>query len=116
LSNQSTWRDGKYLADMLLAAERADRHRTRVTEEQFRSDELVQDAVVYSLQVIGEAARMVSAETRLRLSEIPWTEIIGMRNRLVHEYGDIDLDIAWNAVNIDVPRLIELLTPIVNES
>jgi uncharacterized protein with HEPN domain len=65
------------------------------------------------LGIIGEAARKVSQETRNAHPEIPWSEIIGMRNRLIHEYSRINLQRVWDTIQNDIPRLITLIEPLV---
>lgn len=69
----------------------------------------LQDAVIRRLLVIAEAARRVSDTSRQALPNIAWQEINGMRNRLVHEYDDVNLNIVWNVVQIEIPPLIEEL-------
>ena len=66
-----------------------------------------------NLQIIGEAARKVSDESRATHSGIPWTEIIGMRNRLVHEYFRIDVEKIWETARDDIPTLVRLIEPLV---
>ena len=68
-------------------------------------------ALVKCVEIVGEAATQVTEPTRQRLPEIPWEQIVGMRNRLVHAYFDISLDIVWNTVRGDLPELIALLEP-----
>ncbi len=67
------------------------------------------------LEVIGEAAGKISVETQKTTPQIPWPKIIGMRNRLIHAYFDIDLDEIWRTVQEDLPPLIAELEKIVNE-
>ncbi|MHC4974003.1 MAG: HepT-like ribonuclease domain-containing protein [Planctomycetota bacterium] len=67
-------------------------------------------ALVQCVQMVGEAAGRVSEETRSRLPDLPWAAIVGMRNRLVHGYYDIDHDEVWNTVANDLPPLVEALT------
>ena len=62
-------------------------------------------ALVNCLEVVGEAGSRVTASTQARLEEIPWRLIVGMRNRLVHAYFDIDKDVVWATVRDDLPRL-----------
>lgn len=64
-------------------------------------------ALVKDVEIIGEAANAVTGSTRLELPDIPWQEIVAMRNRLVHAYFDINLDIVWQTVRQDLPMLIE---------
>ncbi|HSN88285.1 MAG TPA: HepT-like ribonuclease domain-containing protein [Thermoanaerobaculia bacterium] len=73
----------------------------------------MQDGVMRNLQIIGEAARKVSDESRATHSGIPWTEIIGMRNRLVHEYFRIDVEKIWETARDDIPALVRLIEPLV---
>ena len=63
-------------------------------------------ALVKDIEIVGEAATQVSERTREELHQIPWQQIVGMRNRLVHAYFDIDLDVVWSTVQQDLPGLI----------
>ena len=65
------------------------------------------------ITILGEAASRVSEAAREQLPAVPWDEIIGMRNRLIHAYFDVNLDIVWETVQNDVPRLISLIEPLV---
>jgi uncharacterized protein with HEPN domain len=69
----------------------------------------LQDAVIRRLLVIAEAARRVSESTRQTLTNVSWQEINEMRNRLVHEYDDVNLNIVWDVVQKEIPSLIEEL-------
>lgn len=71
-------------------------------------------ALVRAIEIIGEAAANVSLECRNRHPQIPWADIIGMRNRLVHAYFDIDLDILWNTATTKLEPLIEQLDTIIS--
>jgi uncharacterized protein with HEPN domain len=68
-------------------------------------DEKTASAVLYELTIIGEAARVLTDPLKAELVEVPWIDIIGMRNRIVHEYFSIDYDILWNTVEKDIPEL-----------
>lgn len=74
-------------------------------ESAFRSDLMRQDAVLRNFQVIGEAAKKISSETRERAPGIPWRQITGMRDNLVHGYFDVDLTVVWEAARRDIPLL-----------
>ena len=63
-------------------------------------------ALVKSMEIVGEAASKVSSDTRAGTPAIPWADIVGMRNRLIHAYFDIDLDRVWDTVTDDIPPLI----------
>lgn len=62
-------------------------------------------SLVHLLELIGEAANGITSDFQEKYSNIPWKAIIGMRNRLIHGYFDIDLDIVWETVNRDIPLL-----------
>jgi uncharacterized protein with HEPN domain len=76
-------------------------------ESRFRTDLRTQDAVIRNLQVMGEAVKKISPETREAHPEIPWKDIAGMRDRVVHDYFGISLDIVWDVVVNHVPPLLE---------
>jgi uncharacterized protein with HEPN domain len=72
-------------------------------------DEPLSDALVRLISVIGEAANRVSPATRSELVDIPWSDLVGMRNRLIHGYFDIDLDILWTTVQDVLPGFAQRL-------
>ena len=76
-------------------------------ETRFRTDVRTQDAIIRNLQVMGEAVKKVSAETRDAHPEIPWKDIAGMRDRVVHDYFGISLEIVWDVVVNHIPALRE---------
>ena len=96
--------DHERLADILEAIEKIERYVPR-GRQAFDSDELFQVWVVRHLQIIGEAASRVSAETQTQFPEIPWGKMIGMRHVLVHGYFDIDLEIVWSVIENDLSPL-----------
>jgi uncharacterized protein with HEPN domain len=106
-------RDDAYLLDILIAARKALKFLEGMTWEEFEQSELHQNAVVHLLEITGEAARLVSQETRDAHPDIPWEQMIGMRNRLIHEYFRVDLATVWDTVRNDLPRLIALIDPLV---
>lgn len=106
-------RDDAYLLDILIAARKAIRFLEGITRAQFDRSELHQAAVVRPLEIVGEAASRVSEETRNAHPEVPWQQMIGMRNRLIHEYLRIDPEAVWDTVHKDLPELITLIEPMV---
>jgi uncharacterized protein with HEPN domain len=78
-------------------------------EVHFREDLRTQDAIIRNLQVMGEAVKKVSAETRQAHPDVPWRDIAGMRDRVVHDYFGVSLDIVWDVVVNHVPPLLEVL-------
>ena len=106
-------RDKEYLWDIWEAVKIINKYIAHKTKEEFLEDSLCQDAVIRRLEIIGEAARRISDETHESLSELPWSEIIAMRNRLIHRYDDIDMSIVWDTICRDIPMLISLLKKII---
>ncbi|WP_420636629.1 DUF86 domain-containing protein [Candidatus Palauibacter sp.] len=105
--------DSAYLLDMLLAARDALSFTEGMSYDDFVSDRRTQLSVLKSVEIVGEAAAHVSEDTRRTQPGIPWAEIVGMRNRLVHVYFDIDLQLVWATVRDDLPALTTLLEPLV---
>jgi uncharacterized protein with HEPN domain len=102
-------RDNAYLADMLAAAKSIRRFTSGVSLEGFRANEEKYEAVNRKLEIIGEAARRLSPEVRNQFPDIPWNLLTAMRNILIHDYDDVDLDIVWDTVNRDLPPLVNRL-------
>lgn len=73
------------------------------------SDRLLLFGVVKAIEIVGEAARCVTDQTRALLPRIPWAAVVGMRHRVVHVYFDIDPRIVWDTVSVDLPPLIDAL-------
>ncbi len=100
-------RDAAHLWDMLDAARQAMEFSEELTFEQLLNDAITRYAIERVLEIIGEAARRVSPETRETLGYIPWQGIIGFRNVLAHEYGAIDYQRLFTVLKDDLPELIE---------
>jgi uncharacterized protein with HEPN domain len=81
----------------------------------FEYDELIQNWITHQLQIIGEAAARMAPELRERHPEVPWRQIIGMRNVLTHGYFEIDLDIVWSVVERDLGKLRSQVEAILRE-
>ena len=107
-------RDSVFMAQMVEAAEAALEFSDGHTAS-FTGDRLVGYAVVRAIQLIGQAAVRVSAELQAARAEIPWREMIGMRNVVVHDYADVDLGAVWKTVREDLPGLVERLNAILEE-
>ena len=101
------------LEDMLRYSQEA----VDITKGKIRQDlddeRVLNLAVVRLLEIIGEAANQIPSEECLKYPEIPWHAIVSMRNRLIHAYGNIDLDIVWQVVTENLPLLIEQLRKII---
>jgi uncharacterized protein with HEPN domain len=94
---------------MLEAANEAVAFSEGRSREHLFDDRMLLHSLVRSIEIVGEAAVHVSAECRERAPEIPWTELTGMRNRLIHAYFDIDPGVVWETTIRDLPPLIDVL-------
>ncbi|OIP92868.1 MAG: hypothetical protein CO013_06300 [Syntrophobacterales bacterium CG_4_8_14_3_um_filter_58_8] len=102
-------RDEAYLLDMLLSSRDAQSVVAQLTREQFQSSRIHQLASLKAIETIGEAASRISDAFRAEHPEIPWHEIIGMRNRLIHAYFEVDIEKVWETIQDDLPPLIDHL-------
>ena len=105
-------KDAKRLEHMLGAAERATRF-AGTGLDAFVASELVQSAVIHQLLILGEAAKAVNRETRERFADLPWREMMRMRDVLIHHYHGVRLDIVWGVVRDELPVLLVELPDII---
>lgn len=105
-------RDETRLRDMLDAARKAKIFAEGKSREMLDADELLAFALVRALEIVGEAASRVSQETRSHFPKIRWKEIVGMRNKIIHDYLSVDNNIVWDVVTNDLPDLIRELEAI----
>jgi uncharacterized protein with HEPN domain len=106
--------DRERILDMLEAIENLERHAGK-GREAFDRDELIQTWVVHHLEIVGEAASRLGAGFRVEHPEVPWSQIVAMRNVIAHEYFGIDLDEVWQVVERDLPELKRKLNEINEE-
>ena len=85
-------------------------------EAAFRENRQVQDAVIRNFEIIGEAVKHVSAGLRSRYPEIPWKQIAGMRDEMIHEYFGVDIAIVWDTVQNDLPKLKQTVDQLLAEA
>ena len=79
------------------------------TKNEFLGDLQCQDAVIRRLEIMGGAARRISVKTHEDYPDLPWSDLIGMRNIMIHEYDDVDLHIVWETVHCDLSPLIDAI-------
>ena len=106
-------RDDTYLVDILESAKIVLDYVFDKTWDEFYEDMQCQDAVVRRIEIIGEAARRVSQDTRDKYPQISWREMTSMRNLVIHEYDVVDINQVWDTVQNKLPPLIEELAKIV---
>lgn len=109
-------RDLVYVEHMLDMTRKAIDKTTGVTRDAYDRDENLRLALTHLVQVIGEAARHVSRAFCDEHPDVPWTEIIGMRHKVVHDYLGVDEDIVWQVVTGDLPRLLPVLVRLMTSS
>jgi uncharacterized protein with HEPN domain len=95
--------------DILDAIAKIRRYTEAMTIDTLMADERTVDAVMRNITIIGEASNHVPAAIRNRYPEVPWDEMRGIRNRLVHEYYEVDMDILWQTLRGNLPPLVPLL-------
>jgi len=105
-------RDEATLLDIARAARLVLEFRQGIDEAAFLQDFKTQSAVLHQLMVMGEAVKRLSPDFRARHSEIPWSLIAGMRDKLIHGYDIVDLDEVWRTAVVDVPDLLTSLEPL----
>lgn len=104
-----TQRDDVRLRHLREAAEKAIAFSEGHTRQDLDTDELLRLALTKLVEIVGEAAKLISDETRKRHPDVPWGAAARMRDRLVHHYFDIDLDVLWSTINEDLPELLRTL-------
>lgn len=111
--SDESWRDAALLLDIVLAAEAVQSFIAGVDERAFLASDLHQSAVLRKFEVMGEAAGNVTKAFCAAHPEIPWKQMTGLRHRLIHDYGDVRLDIVWCVARQTLPGLIAMLRPLV---
>lgn len=108
-------RDLSYLHDIYRFANQIVQFVEPLDESSFAEDNKTQLAILYALSIIGEATKKLSPEFRTQNYTIPWKQIAGMRDKLVHDYRQVDIDIIWEVTQTDIPDLIEKIKPLLAE-
>lgn len=107
-----TDRDSATLLDITRAARLVVDFKGNLSKDDFLQDQKTQSAVLHQLMIMGEAVKRLSPEFREAWANIPWSLMAGMRDNLIHEYDDVDLDEVWKTVEADIPALLATLTPL----
>ena len=104
-----------YVRDMVDCCTRIVDYTAGLDRDEVAGTGLVHDAVLWNIAVLGEAANNVPQAVQQAHTEIPWVDITGMRNRIVHGYGAVDDNTVWEVVRDDIPELIPLLRALLGE-
>lgn len=111
MPRERDWRDPATLLDIAGAARDAIEFARGIDEAAFRKDDKLQSAVIWKVLLIGEATKRLSPEFTAAHPEIQWSDIAGMRDRLIYGYEMIRLEEVWNVVVNDLPRLLGVIEP-----
>jgi len=106
-------RDAAYLWDIVAAGRDIEGFLRGKKYSDFQSTKLLRLGIEREIEIIGEAARRVSAEFQAEHPEIPWAQIVGQRNVIAHEYGDLKVERLWSVATEYVPKLVTLLEPLI---
>ncbi len=99
--------DAEFLNDMLEAINRINAYTEKISYEKFLQDIKTQDAVVRNLEIMGEAVKGVSRDFKKKYSRIPWKQLAGVRDRLIHQYFGVNYDIVWGIIKEELSDLIK---------
>lgn len=97
------------LEDMAAAMSKIGRYISGLDRQKFLADEKTIDAVIRNLEIVGEAARSLPIEFKTTHVAIPWHQIAGLRNRIVHDYFGLDIEVIWEIVSVSIPGFAKLL-------
>jgi uncharacterized protein with HEPN domain len=104
-----------YIDDILEAIEKIEKYMEDLSFDEFTEDTKTIDAVIRNFQIIGEATKRIPEEVKGRYADIPWREMAGMRDKLVHEYFGVKLDVLWKTIKNRLPELKVLIKEVLEK-
>lgn len=105
-----------YINDIFSAIEKIELFTQGMDMEEFAEDEKTVFAVVRALEIIGEAAKKIPVQVKDRYPDVPWQEMAGIRDKLIHEYFGVKLDVVWNTAEKDLPELKILIAKMIEDT
>lgn len=104
-----------FLKHILESIEEIEKHLKKMSEKEFEDDIKTQDAVIRRIEIIGEAAKNLPLEFKKKHLDIEWREIAGMRDKLIHEYFGVNIDMVWEVIYNDIPKLKKQITELLEK-
>jgi uncharacterized protein with HEPN domain len=104
--------DLAYIEHILDCIRRINEFSSNLTLKEFKTNEMAQDAIIRNIEIIGEASKKISRDTKQTYYKIPWREIAGMRDKLIHDYLGVDVSVVWKTIKEDIPALEKSISEI----
>lgn len=108
-------RDPDYVSDLREAMQRITAYTGGLSYQQFMEDSRTQDAVVRNIEVIGEAVKRLSSSLKKQHPAIPWKDMAGMRDKVIHHYFGINYDIVWTVASEEIPKLLPSIASVLEQ-
>ncbi|MDI3548709.1 MAG: hypothetical protein PWR10_2361 [Halanaerobiales bacterium] len=103
-----------YFEDIINAMDKIEKYIKNLDKDSFTDNEMVVDAVLRNLEIIGEAAGNISDDIKNKYSNIPWRRMIGLRNIVIHDYFGVDLNIIWEIIKVNLPETKPLINKVMD--
>jgi uncharacterized protein with HEPN domain len=104
--------DLAYIEHILDCIRKINEFSSSLTLKEFKTNEMAQDAIIRNIEIIGEASKKISRDTKQTYYKIPWREIAGMRDKLIHDYLGVDVSVVWKTIKEDIPALEKSISEI----
>ncbi len=103
-----------YIEDIIISIKDIDQFIIGMTYDEFINDKKTFNAVIRSIEIIGEAAKNIPENIAKKYNDIPWNKMAGMRDKLIHGYFGIDIEIVWKTIKDDIPDILPLMQEIIS--
>jgi uncharacterized protein with HEPN domain len=108
-------RDSASVMDIFLAGQRVLTFAQGLNRSELEKDVMRHSAILYQIEIMGEATKRLSSHYRNQHPEIPWKDIAGMRDIIIHQYDRIDFDVVWDVTQDNIPKLLAMIVPLLPE-